>query len=500
MGNINIKIEAPKQGIAQSEHIGFPDMRNLDISSIPGVVTLNNLLAKVSATTVTAQINWFVRHPITPAECYALDNGGNVYRSGDSGSTWALMTGFTAGGHGNGLAIWKNYLIVARDAYLDVCGDGATSGNGTTTGISNAGWTNSWKAIDSDILWHPMLVSKNDSKLYGGAGRFVFSLDENTGQTFVPATAGTFTWTQQALDLPTSYRIKCVEELGNNLMCGTWQGTAVTDIRIADIFPWDRSSVSFGQPIVIADYGVHAMLNVGNILVVLAGTSGTIFRCDSANAYVIGQIAVDLSGGKYLEWYPGSICNYKNKTFFGVGNGGTTVIPEMGIYSLYQTGKGNILNLEHTISTGNDGTSKPLKVSALLPITRDTILVGWRDDTTYGIDLTTATSYSTGYSAYFTSPLYTVGTNKDLHKFTEAEISFSRVLRTNEGVKIAYRKDTSASFTDIGTYDYTTYAGILSKNIVTELPSDIKECEQIQFRIYVTGTTTTPEVKFLTFK
>jgi hypothetical protein len=274
------------------------------------------------------------------------------------------------------LAIWKNYLFVARDVCLDVCGDG------TATGIAAANWTLDWttSALSSDVLWHPMLTSKNDGKLYIGAGRYVFSLDEATG-TFAPGTGSTYTMTEQALDLPSSYRIKCIEELGNNLMLGTWQGTAVTDIRIADIFPWDRSSVSFGQPIVIDDFGVHAMKNIGNSLIVLAGTSGTIYRSDGANAYIVGQLPIDLSGGKYIEFYPGGICSYKNKTFFGIGNGGTTVIDGMGVYSLLQTGQGNILNFEHMMSTENMGTTSS-KITALLPVTRDTILCAWRSGDT----------------------------------------------------------------------------------------------------------------------
>lgn len=373
----DIVIQAPKQGIARSPHVGYADIRNLDIDSSPGIVRLNTIMVKKSAAIVVDNINWLVRHPITTAEVYALGATGNVYKSADSGATWALMTGFTAGGHGNGLAIWKNYLIVARDAFLDVCGDG------TATGITNANWSNSWKAIDSDVLWHPMIVSKNDSKLYGGAGRYVFSLDENSGFTFAPGTAGTFTWTAQALDLPPSYRIKCIEELGNNLMCGTWQGTNIYDIRIADIFPWDRSSVSFGQPIVIDDYGVHAIKNGGNFLIVLAGTSGTIRRCDGSNAYIVGQLPIDLSGGKYLEFMPNAIMNFKNKTFFGVSSGGTTTFSDgMGIYSLLQTGTGNILNLEHGISTENFGATSTVVIGALLPITRDTFLCGWRNGNT----------------------------------------------------------------------------------------------------------------------
>jgi len=492
-------IEAPRQGTAQSQHVGFGDIRNIDIS-IPGVAQLNNILAKKSSTTVTAHINWIVRHPITTTEVYALDSAGTVYKSADSGATWAVLTGSSStNAHGNGLLIWKNYLFVARDAYLDVCGDGSA------IGIIAANWTLGWKAIDSDTLWHPMLTSKNDNKLYGGAGRYVYSLDENTGQTFAPGTAGTFTWTQQALDLPPSYRIKCIEELGNNLMLGTWQGTNVYDIRLADIFPWDRSSSSFGQPIVIDEYGVHAMKNGGNFLAVLAGTSGTVYRCDGVNAYVIGQLPIDLSGGKYLEFYPGALVNFKNKVFFGVGTGGTwsssNAPSPMGTYSLLQTGKGNILNLEHLNSLLTDGSTASVKISALLPITRDTILSGFRSDTTYGLDLTTATSYAYGtdYSGYFESPLYQLGDDTRKDSFTTAILQLAKPLASGEGVKIKYRTTATGSFTTLVTFDYASYGDISAYNLPIDFPSDIRGgMEMIQTRVELLGSsTTTPQFKFL---
>lgn len=495
----SIVIEAPRNGMAQSPHVGFGTIKNLDIWSVPGVAKLNNILVKKSSTTVVAQINWAVRHPITTTEIYALDNAGTVYKSTDTGATWAVLAGTSStNAHGNGLAIWKNYLFVARDTNLDVCGDG------TATGITSGNWTLGWKTIDSDVLWHPMITSKNDSNLYGGAGRYVYSLEELT--TFAPGTPATYTYTQQALDLPASYRIKCLAELGNNLMCGTWQGTNVYDIRIADIFPWDRSSVSFGQPIEIADYGVHAMLNIGNSLIVLAGTQGTVFKCDGVNAYQIGQLPIDLSGGKYLEWYPSAICSYKNKVFFGVGNGGSTAVAGMGIYSLQQTGKGNILNLEHQNSLLTDGSAAPVKISALLPITRDTILSGWRSDTTYGIDLASATSYAytTDYSASFETPLYLVGSLFGKKPFQEIEFCLAKELATGEGIKFEYRVNLTDSFTAVknkngGTLTLT-YAtlGAITHHIVA---ADIPQSEMLQMRISLLGTsTTTCELKYVTIR
>lgn len=486
-----LTIQAPRTGISASPHTGFGDVRQLDIFTVPGAAQLNNLTAKKSATTVVGRVNWFVKNPATPAEVYALDADGKVYKSTDSGASWALMTGFTAGGHGNGLAIWKNYLIVARDAFLDVCGDG------TATGITNANWTNSWKAIDSDLLWHPMLVSKNDNKLYGGAGRYVFSLDENAAP-FVPATAGSYTWTPQALDLPPNYRIKCAEELGNNLMLGTWQGVNVYDLRIGDIFPWDRSSSSFGQPITLNEFGIHAMLNTGNSLTVLAGIGGQVFVCDGVTANPIANIPqsiADLAGGKYLEYYPGAIMEHKKKIYFGVSSGGSaTTIAGMGVYSLSRTAQGSVLVNEHLISTGSDGSATNLKIGALLPLTRDNLLIGWKDDSTYGIDNLTVTSYATSYTGYFESPLYQVGTNLEKKQLVEGQLYLGKVLATNEGVKVKYRLALNQSWTTVGTFDFATVGAITSHDFNVNIP-DATLC---QIRVELTGTTTTPQFRSLT--
>lgn len=493
----SLTIQAPRQGIATSPHVGFGACVNLDIDSVPGIAQLNNLMAKVSNTTVTNQPNWAVRHPITTTEVYVLDNAGVVYKSSDSGATWAVLANSSStNAHGNGLWIWKNYLFVARDAFLDVCGDG------TAPGIIAANWTLGWKAIDSDVLWHPMLTSKNDSKLYGGAGRYIFSLDEVTGQTYTPSNAATYTWTSQALDLPTAYRIKCIEELGNSLMAGTWQGTNIYDIRVADIFPWDRASSSFGQPIVLDDFGVHAMKNDGNSLVILAGISGTLYGSDGVSSVVMGQLPIDLSGGKYLEWYPGSICRYKNKIFFGVGNGGTTAISGQGVYSLKKTGRGNIITLEHQNSLLTDGSASSVKISALLPIARDKILVGWRSSTTYGLDLTTNTSYAytTDYSGYFESPIYVVGTIDNKMGYTVLEVLFARKLATGEGVQFAYRQNSNDSWTTIKdsngrtlTLTYATLGAVSSHTVNADIPAT----EMLQIRVSLLGNGTTPQFKTL---
>lgn len=502
-------ISNPQIGISSSPHLGYHDMRNMDISSIPGIARLNNSLVKKSGATVVTLPQWFVRNPATPTEVYALDSAGKVYRSADSGATWALMTGFTAGGHGNGLIIFKNYLIVARDAYLDICGDGSASGNGTTTGIANGNWSNSWQAIDSDLLWHPMIVSKLDGIVYGGAGRYVFSLEENSGQTFAPGTGATFTYTQQALDLPSRYRIKCIDELGNNVMLGTWQGST-TPMRIAEIYPWAPGSSTFGQPITMDENGVHAIKNINQTLYILAGTEGRIYSSQGLVANLIGQIPksiVNTDASIPLTYFPGAITNYKGKLFFGLGS--ASAIDGMGVWSLLQTSKGNILNLEHGISTMKWGADYALQIGALLPIAQDTMLVGWYDKTptaSYGIDLVDndGYNYTSEYTGYIISPFYNVGSNLKPRQFSELEYQLARLLRVNEGIKVEYRTNLTASFTEIGTFIFSgtvtstveIIGAVLSHNTTPNIPAT----EFVEIKISLTGTTTSPEWRTLTLK
>jgi len=479
-------IPAPNKGISSSPHVGNGDCRNLDINTIPGIARLNNLLAKKSGSTVTDLVLWLVRDPITPANVFALDLGGQVYKSDDSGATWATVAGETAGGVGQGMTIFKDYLIVARATNLDTYGP--LSGG--------AAWNNSWQTIDSDTAWHPMIVSSNDNKLYGGAGRYVFSLDEVTGQTFAPGTAATFTYTQQALDLPPNYKVKTLAELSNNLMIGTWQGTNIADFKIADIFPWDRSSPSFGLPLQLSENGVNSMININNTLFIQAGIDGKIFSSNGSQANVIAQIPSSVSsleGGKYIEVLPGAMENYKGRLFFGLSTGGSGSIPGMGVWSMLQTSQGNILNLEHIVSTGNDGTSNPLKIGALLSISRDTILAGWRDNATYGIDLTTNTLRTTSYGGYFESAFYTVGSYLRKRQFSKGQLILAQALASGEGIRLKYRTDLSSSFTTIGTYDFSGLGAVIAHSFAVNIP--YTESAQIRCELTTGASNTSPQIK-----
>ena len=122
---------------------------------------------------------------------------------------------------------------------------------------------------------------------------------------------------------------------------------------------------------------------------------------------------------------------------------------------------------------------------------------------TYGIDLSSATSYDyvTDYGGYFLTPLYVVGTNLNKRTFNQIEFQLARPLRTGEGINVEYRDDLTASFTEVGTYDFTTFSAIESKNVTLARPLTILPCEQIQLKISLLGSaTTSPELRSVTLR
>lgn len=490
MANKDLIISAPSQGVAQSPHIGFGDVRNLDIHSIPGIVRLNNNLSKVSGTAVTGLVKWVVRDPVTPANFYAVDDAGDVYVSTDSGATFAALASQpTSGGTGQGLAIWKDYLWCPRATAMDIYGP--LSGS--------PAWRNSWAGLtmDTDALWHPLYVSKLDGELYGGAGRYIFNVAEVAGQTFAWDDAGTYTATAQALTLPTGYRVRCLEELGNDLIIGTWKGTTITDFKIADIFKWDGTSTTYGQPLMLNENGVHALLTMGNTLYVAAGVDGRIYRSDGVSAVQVAQIPTSIAnveGSNYIEVFPGAFIAYKGRPTFGISSGGATYTGGMGIWSLKETSRGTILNLEHLVSTGNDGASQILKVGALCQKARDQIIAGWADSTTYGIDLTTTTTRQASYGGYFETALYQVGTPLNKRAFTEIEFQLAKELATGEGIQIKYRVNLTDTWTTIGTWDYTTLGAVISHHSKTNIPAT--EFIQLRVELGAGGSNlTTPQLR-----
>lgn len=470
------------QGIAESPLEGFGEIRNCELDTQRGLVRIGWLTTKQSGTTVTAKPLWFAKNDPASgtASVYAIDSSAGVYRSTDGGTTWAAVSGNGAGA-GQGMINWKDYLFVFSTTVIDVYGPLSTSPT----------WTTNWQTtVDSDGLWHPTLYGQDDI-LYFGAGRYIGSIQEVAGQTFAPGTASTYTFTARALDLPADMRIKALSELGRNLWAGTWSGSNIGDKKVANIYPWDRTSDSFDFPIELKENGIQAMISIGNLTYFFAGLEGKCFVTNGSDVkelFRIPQTIIDISAGSSIQVFPGAMKYHNGKIIFGVIQGNTTnPFGHVWSYDL----KSGALALENTTSTANANSMS----SALFSIGRDTYLIGWQDGAgNKGIDLATNTARYPSYAAYVTSSYYTIGSVSKPVPLSEIEFKLANALASGEGIRLSYRLDLTSAFTTIDTFDFATNGAIQGGN----MPLSVTVNQGIQFRAALTtgsSSTNTPELR-----
>ena len=466
-----------QKGIGESVHVGFGEMKNIDIYFRPGVAVAT-LETGAVGTSPTDLVKWIVRDD-TNDQYFFLGDTGILYKYTGVGGVATVAGYSTTNASGNGLAIWKDYLIVARDALLDVYGPLSSSPS----------WTLGWQTLSANDKWHPILVGQDD-KVYIGDGHVIDTIEELTN--FAPGTAASYDWTPSALDIPEHYRIKCLSELGNNLMIGTIVSDS-TDVsaaitsRTADIFPWDKSSPSFDTPIRLNDFGVHQMQVIDNLLYVTAGNWGHIYITNGSSTKLLRQLPQDittLSQNQFLVFYPGACMSQQGKYYFGVSKGGGgNVAQPVGMWSLSPSGQ---LVFEQSVSTGTTTTTNAYRIGALHPRGERNFWMSWRDNASYGLDSTSSNGY-TNYKSYIISPMYTVGSVFNKRTFTQIEFSLDRPLTSGQGIRLSYRTNLTDSFTTIGTYDYATYSGIQSFSSTT----GITGVETIQIKIELTEASAT---------
>lgn len=393
---------------------------NLDIFDYPGVARINYEPVLESATTgdhtVTAYPVFFAKDPGNAGHYYCLDSAAQLYKSDDSGDTWTKLTHTPTSAAGLGLAIWKDHLFIIEDTSIDIYGP--LSSNPAFT------WDNweSGNALTSSA-WHPAFVSRNDGYLYIGNAGQVAQLQEVAGQTFVPGTGATYTWTKDKITLPkdkvtgaSGYIVRALEEQREDLLIGSYHGNAA-DLDVSSyIFVWDRSSTTFDFPIFVPEVGIRAMLNVGNRVYVLAGDHGRMYQYSEAGLIYLSQLPHDYDNVT-SGIYGGAMAYWRGKFYIGAIRTPSTTFTPAGIYSFNP--RTNKWTLEFLISTGEDGSGTHTYVEprAVFAPSSTTLLIGWRSDAgvtpAYGIDrVRDSFNRYDGYAAYLESFLYLVGANK----------------------------------------------------------------------------------------
>lgn len=403
----------------------------------------------------------FVRDPRTGVR-FAQDSNARVWYASSALSTFLVLTGNTlTNGVGNGMAIFRNsdgtatYLFAFRSGNIDVVNVlGATQ-------LEAPSWTNGWQALNSTVgsgNSHFGLLGQ-DNIIYFPDDRYVGSIQEKSSTVFDPSNSATYTFNNQALTLPLGSLAYWLEQLGINLL--------VSVSNDSYIYPWDRSSVSYGLPLPVAEYGLNKMKNIGNVVYILAGTRGNIYWTQGTYIkplttiplYLTNTASASTPSSNPVTW--GGIASVIGKLAVGVGalNG------KSGVYLIDADGH---MTIDNFPSTGQ------ANVTALLSI-NEFYNMGYAG----GADYMDTSRYVTLGSVILQSRLYRIGKKTEKTKLSQIEVQIA--VGVTGSIRVGYRRDLSSAFTTITTFTTS------SSDTSYQFDCGIIDIENIQFQVELAG-------------
>lgn len=413
-------------------------------------------------------INHYAYDP-SGGELYSIDSNGRVWYNmnevpGSARLLWnsALDTGSGAlsNASGQGLAVFRNsdgsatYLFAFRNGVIDVVN---VLGE---TQKENPSWSNAWKSMNAGVGFIGSHHAKlgQDNIIYYCDTRYVGSIAEKAAAVFDPANAATYTFSSQALDLPLDSATFWLEELGVNLL--------ISVSNDDKIYPWDRSSDSYGLPLPVGEYAVNKMKNIGNIVYVLAGTRGNIYWTQGTYVrpfktiplYLANNVASPSSGG--VTW--GGIAAAEGKLIVGVG----AQSGRSGVYMIDANGKMTVDNIPSTSA---------IRPTALFAQT-EFYQMGYSG----GSDTMDTVRYTTLGTVILQSQFYRIG--KKTEKSTVSLIEYQIAVPVSGSIRVGYRTDLISAFTTLTTW--TTDASTASDTF----DAGLTDLENIQFQVELAGS------------
>lgn len=376
-----------------------------------------------------------------------------------------------------GIAVWKGYVIVARSGFMDALSTSAIESAVDLDGAS--GWDYQFENISSAGRneRRVMLVGQDDVLYYDNSFR-VGSLSEVVGSSFNPTDALTFIENTTALDLPNGEAVTAFGELGVFLLVGT---------NTQRVFPWDRVSPSFNYPLFMPEANVAFIVGANQLAYVFCGNRGNIYVTDGTRTELFKKIPDHITGKNqpYFTWVEAT--SHRNNLVFSFTadeNDGTDITSIYGVWAINLTEKA----LRHIITASNGSSAQ---VTVLMsnphpgPLAGEALIVGWKNSTTYGVDIGSSNPY-TGGETVISTDMIPIGTN--LNKVTpqDFEIKFSRPLVSGESVALKSRVNLTASFGSA----FLTENGVDA--ISARGDTDFENAEWVQLQLVLTSTTTTP--------
>ncbi len=223
------------------------------------------------------------------------------------------------------------------------------------------------------------------------------------------------------------------------------KGSTVLDTEEARRYYWDgiQPSYNFFETIPVGAPNASTFTK-GSDFVGVYGHRGSLYDGKSSRELV--HEVPKLAKGKNIEVYPGAIANHENRVLIGyAGSTDDTTGVELGVYEYGgQTSDTPMgLNLPFVISTGNTQATNE-KIGLVKVIGKD-IYIGWRDDTSYGLDKVTLGD-DAATSGIYESLIHDDNNAKKQKLAVQLKATFLP-LTTGQSVTLASQIDRAGSFT-----------------------------------------------------
>jgi hypothetical protein len=441
---------------------GFEFASGMDIFSEPGVLKASYAMSEVAYTTGAAPT-------AVPLWMIDADSGGNTYAYIAAGSKILYSTNSSAfsvlltnsKGVNKGLGIWNNYVMYAADGYVGRMQIAA----GLETNVDD--YHTYGSPVTSD--YYPIINQGGTLKI--GAGRFVTSVDE------------VLSFFDEALKLPVNYYILSLVEHFNNVFAGTksQSGAGTALISGASAFSWDGIVLSTGSALPGTSYpinmrGLPALFSDGKYLYAFPDRRGDILIFDGAKFVPFRKLVYIANKGD-LVVNPGAVTPYLDTVLFA---GNTNIVP--GVFQM----RGNAICQAFVPAGATPGVDSSINIGFVRTAFDGTVYIGYAksSDSSYHIEKAGSNRQN---NAVVRTLWHRGGTDKK-KRWGGVKLNL-KPLAANTAVKVEYRTERDAAFTDPGIS--ITSANQDKPAIFSAQPRS----REIQYRFtYTTSTTNTPEL------
>lgn len=483
------------KGIAPDPYTGISDMRQVNINTVPGEVSVGFSLTNTTVTSGSLGIPVHKAIQLSNGVAtiyYICDAGGNVFKSnsGNVSATWATTSAPTTGAtiSNQGMAYLQRgdgYLFRFRNDSIDYYnGSSWVTGWNPTTGGSGATGT-----ILANV--NHFAFTDPNSVLYFCNGSGIGSIMEKAGQKFDPTNPATYTVAitvapanvpandLNALKLPTYDVAQSITYLGTTLLIGG---------SLNAIYPWDRVSTSFNFPIFIADTFIGKMVSANTNVFIFPGNTtgrGRIFITNGSQAEEWVKFPDALSGYQepYYRFY--DAIYHRNSVVFGA--------------EVKQNGSGAIITGVTAEIWAIDCTTKAFRgisdiiggsasARLLIPGIGGNLEGGYQYIAAVSDGSTNAISYSniaagTG-TGFVISDKIPIGTFLSPKTFAQVEFKLATPLQSGESIQLSYIDQLTSAV--IANY---TFAGGIT--MASNTGVNFEKSQWIQLRADLVGNSAT---------